>query len=69
MATLAQLQAQLEALKTARNSGVLTIRNGEQYVQYRTLAEMSQAIRALEADIAAAGGISRYRTLRFFTKA
>lgn len=67
MATLAQLQAQLEALKTARNSGVLTIRSGEHYVQYRTLAEMSQAIRALEADISAAGGKARYRTLRFYT--
>lgn len=68
-ATLSDLRAQLAALKEARNSGVLASRVGNDSVQYRSLAEMNQAIMALEAEIANYAGRRRYRTMRFYTAA
>jgi hypothetical protein len=66
MATLTELQAQLEQLKRARNSGVLSIRKGDDSTTFRSLAEMNQAIAALEGEIAQASGTTgRVRMVRF----
>lgn len=45
------LQAQLDDLRTARNSGVLRIRHGEVWTEYRSLDEVNRAIAALEAQL------------------
>lgn len=60
--TLTKLQAQLDSLKTARNSGVLRVGHGDNLVYFRTLDEMSRTIALLEKDIAAlAGTLKRSR--------
>lgn len=53
--------AQLAALKTARNSGVLTVKHGETQTTYRSLAEIDRIISSLEAQIAADAGTKRSR--------
>ena len=59
MATLAQLQARLDALKKARDSGALIVRHGDEMTQFRTLAEISSIIAELEAEVAEAGNTRR----------
>ena len=51
MATLAELQEQLVALKEARSSGVLQISHGGTYTQFRSISELSAAIAAVESEI------------------
>lgn len=51
MATLVQLQARLEQLKAARDSGALTVRKGDDLVTYRSLTEIDEIIAALENQI------------------
>lgn len=66
MATLTELQAQLEQLKRARNTGVLQIRKGDDSTTFRSMKEMNEAIAALEGEIAAASGSGRrVRMVRF----
>lgn len=62
MATTAQLEARLEALKTMRDTGVLTVQHGDQQISYRTLRELERIIAALEAEIA---GTTTRRSLRY----
>lgn len=59
MATLAELQADLEGLKSARRSGVRTSTFGARSVSYHTDKELGAAIAALEAEIAALEGTSQ----------
>lgn len=69
MATLSQLQARLEQLKAARDSGALSVRKGDDSVTYRTLAELNATIAALENDIAALSSTApRVRTIRIMSK-
>lgn len=61
MATTSELQTRLEALKKARDTGVLTARQGDNLTTFRSLSEIERTIAALENEIAAAGGTSRRR--------
>jgi hypothetical protein len=45
------LQARIDALKAARDSGVLTVRHGESTVTYRSMDEIMRAITAAQADL------------------
>ncbi|KLK91416.1 hypothetical protein AA309_20175 [Microvirga vignae] len=67
MATLAELEAQLEMLQRARDTGVLQIRKGEDSTLFRSLKEMDEAIRGLELRIrrAKGGAAKTYRMVRF----
>jgi hypothetical protein len=56
MADVTALQAQLETLRAAYRSGVLRVHSGDKDVQYRSSAEMREAIASLENEIAAATG-------------
>lgn len=66
MATLAELQADLDALRRIRNAGVARVRYDEKETTYRTDAEIAAAIRDVEAQIAAMQGQS-VNTVRFTT--
>lgn len=66
MADLATLQAQLEQLQALRAGGVERTRYDGKEVQYRTDAELADAIRDLEARIAGLQG-QTIRTVRFTT--
>jgi hypothetical protein len=69
MATLQQLQARLEALKKARDSGALMVRHGDTSTQFRTLAEMNQIIANLEGEIADQSTERKsVRAVRLFTR-
>ena len=61
MASLATLQARLEALDAAIASGVLTVKHGETLTTFRSMSEMLQARNLLLAQIAAAGGTTKTR--------
>ena len=59
MATISELQTRLALLKKARDSGVLTVRQNDSMVTYRTLSEIERTIAALENDIAGLSGTTR----------
>lgn len=61
MSELTDKQARLAQLIKVRDSGVAGIRSGDNRVEYRTMAEVMQAIAALEADIANLDGTSSSR--------
>jgi hypothetical protein len=63
MADLATLQAQLEAAKAARRSGVRELWFGERRAFYKSDKEMATAIAALEDEINQAQGTSRPRNV------
>lgn len=63
MTDVAALQAQLEALKSARRSGVLKSRFSDREVTYRSDTELGRAISALENEIAVAQGTPRATTV------
>ncbi|HYD05939.1 MAG TPA: hypothetical protein VEC60_09440 [Reyranella sp.] len=50
--TLIQLQAQLDTLRRARGSGVLTVEDGGKRITYRSMDELEKAIGAVTQDIA-----------------
>lgn len=65
MATTAELTIRLEALKKARDTGSLQVRHGDTSVTYRSLAEITDIIAAIEKEIAeAAGAVRRVRYIR-----
>ena len=68
MPSTADLQARLEALKAARDSGVLRVRYGETDTTYRSLDEIDRIIAAIETDLARASGAQRVRTIRLYTR-
>ena len=51
MATLAELQADLEILRTARRTGALSIEFGGRKIVYRNDKELGAAISATQAEI------------------
>lgn len=61
MASLATLQARLEALDAAIVSGVLTVKHGETLTTFRSMKEMLQARDLLLEQIADANGVTRTR--------
>jgi len=70
MATLAELQSRLDALRVVRASGakVVVFRSGtvEHRVEYQTDAEIAAAIADLERQISAASG-GGVKVVRFTT--
>jgi hypothetical protein len=69
MATTIQLQARLEAIKKARDSGALMVRHENTQTQFRSLDEMNRIITQLEGEIAAAADTgTRVRAVRVLSK-
>ncbi|RWC29832.1 MAG: hypothetical protein EOS70_23375 [Mesorhizobium sp.] len=64
MADAATITTRLEALKKARDTGVLTVKHGETLTTFRSLAEIEKIITSLEEDLAAANGTPK-RRLRY----
>jgi hypothetical protein len=64
MPTQEKLNAQLEALKKARRSGLRRVRFGDREMEYRSDADLAAAIRDLENEISATEGAPRRR--RYF---
>lgn len=64
MTDSATITTRLEALKKARDTGVLTVKHGETLTTFRSLAEIQKIISQLEGDLAAANGTPR-RRLRY----
>lgn len=63
---MAWTQSQIDALKAAIASGVLTVRHGETLTTYRSLSEMLRVLAAMETE-ANAGSRPR-RTVAQFDK-
>lgn len=53
------LQAQIDALTIMRANGVLTARNGDSSVTFRSLQEIDSAITSAKADLEALQGTPR----------
>jgi hypothetical protein len=67
MATIAELRTRREALVAARSSGVARVSYDGKSVEYRSLAEIDQAIHEIDRDIAAAEGRRIVRQVRVVT--
>jgi hypothetical protein len=59
--TAAQVQARLDAIRKARDSGVLLVRHGDTSTQFRSLAEMDQIIASLQRELDGLNGVTRSR--------
>jgi hypothetical protein len=51
---VAYTQQQINDLRDAISSGQLIVRSQDRSIQYRSLSEMQQALRIMEADVAGA---------------
>jgi hypothetical protein len=67
MATVADLEARLEALKAQRDSAVARVSYDGRTVEYRGTAEINAAIADLERELQALQGTAPVRQLRIFT--
>jgi hypothetical protein len=67
MATVAELEARLEALKAQRDSAVARVSYDGRSVEYRGTAEISSAIAELERELSALQGKSPVRQIRVYT--
>lgn len=67
MATITELRARREALAAQRSSGVARVSYDGKSVDYRSLAEIDQALDALDREIAAAEGRRIVRHVRVTT--
>ncbi len=67
MATITELRARREALAAQRSSGVARVSYDGKSVDYRSLAEIDQALDALDREIAAAEGRRIVRQVRVTT--
>ncbi|MBP6638523.1 MAG: hypothetical protein KA179_12630 [Sulfuritalea sp.] len=59
--TLAQAQAQLDALMAATQSNSLSVQYGERRVQYRSMTEIIEAIKFWESKVATLSRIAAGR--------
>jgi hypothetical protein len=64
---MAYSQAQIEGLKKAIASGVLTVRHGETSTTFRSLAEMQETLRMMESENSGLSKAPR-RTVAGFSK-
>jgi enamine deaminase RidA (YjgF/YER057c/UK114 family) len=48
---MAYTQTQIDQLKAAIASGVLTVKHGDTLTTYRSLAEMKEALRDMEGEV------------------
>ena len=67
MATVAELEARLEALKAQRDSTVARVSYDGRSVEYRGTAEISSAIAELERELSALQGKPPVRQIRVYT--
>jgi hypothetical protein len=67
MATVAELEARLEALQAQRDSAVARVSYDGRSVEYRGTAEIARAIADLERELAALQGKSPLRQIRVYT--
>jgi hypothetical protein len=56
-----QIQARIDAIRAARDAGVLMTRHGDTSTQFRSLAEMDKIISSLEAELASLQGVTKKR--------
>ncbi len=63
MTDLATLRSQLDALKRARRSGVLRLRDQDQETLYRSDSELAAEIASLESEIAELTGSNKPRSI------
>lgn len=68
MATLTELQAELEELKYAKRSGIQSVSHKGRTVTYRSMDELDRAISATEAEIAKLTGKPTLRTVRIYSR-
>ena len=66
--TQEQLEARLEALKAARDTGALTVSHDGVSTTYRSLSEIERIIASLQARIDGLSSPSRVRAFRVFTR-
>ena len=67
MATVAELEARLEALKAQRDSAVARVSYDGRSVEYRGTAEISSAIAELERELQALQETAPVRQIRVYT--
>jgi roadblock/LC7 domain-containing protein len=67
MATVAELEARLEALKAQRDSAVARVSYDGRMVEYRGTAEINAAIADLERELSALQGNTPVRQIRIHT--
>ena len=67
MATVAELEARLEALKAQRDSAVARVSYDGRSVEYRGTAEINSAIAELERELRALDGKAPVRHIRVYT--
>jgi hypothetical protein len=67
MATVAELEARLEALRAQRDSAVARVSYDGRTVEYRGTAEIASAIADLERELQALQGKAQVRQIRVYT--
>jgi hypothetical protein len=67
MATVADVEARLEALKAQRDSAVARVSYDGRSVEYRGTAEIARAIAELERELQALQGTTPVRQIRIYT--
>ena len=67
MATVAELEARLEALRAQRDSAVAPVSYDGRSVEYRGTVEIARAIAELERELAALAGKAPVRQIRVYT--
>jgi hypothetical protein len=67
VATVAELEARLEALRAQRDSAVARVSYDGRSVEYRGTAEISSAIAELERELSALQGKPPVRQIRIYT--
>ena len=67
MATVAELEARLEALRSQRDSAVARVSYDGRSVEYRGTAEINSAIAELERELQALEGKPPVRQIRVYT--
>jgi hypothetical protein len=67
MATVAELEARLEALRAQRDSAVARVSYDGRSVEYRGTVEIARAIAELERELHALEGETPVRQIRIYT--
>ena len=67
MATVAELEARLEALRAQRDSAVARVSYDGRSVEYRGTAEIARAIADLERELQSVQGSTPVRQIRIYT--
>ena len=67
MATVAELETRLEALRAQRDSAVARVSYDGRSVEYRGTAEIARAIAELERELHVLEGKTRVRQIRVYT--